>query len=166
MKKLILVFLLFCVATGFQIIPLAFSACSTDPNNPTILPGFTITAGKTIYWRVRAIAPDYGIYGGYVDVNAGSNPPWVTFGPRIAPDFNQYVFAPKNLACDGNVADPNTTLIVSRQIAVTPPLVITGNWIIKFSTTDGGSQANYWQIPFVVIPPPRTGVSGDAGADK
>ncbi|MGD0077050.1 MAG: hypothetical protein ABSB91_00330 [Sedimentisphaerales bacterium] len=164
MKRFLLLVLIIFTA-GPLIIQPAHSACSTDPNSPTILPGFTITAGKTINWRVRAIDSDYGIYGGYVDVVAGSNPVWVIFGPRIAPDVNQYVFAPKNLTCDGNMADPNTTLIVSRQITISPPVIFTGNSAINFSTTDANG-ISYWRIPFAVIPPPRIGMSGDAGADQ
>jgi hypothetical protein len=115
-------------------------------------------------WRLRAVDPDYGVWGGYVDIVAGSNPAWVTFGPRVAPDVNQYAFAPKNLNCVGDVTDPNVTFVASRRIKIAPPANVYGNFDIKFSTTDS-NQTSYWRIPFVVSRPQNMGVTSNAGPD-
>jgi len=112
----------------------------------------------------QAIDPDYSAQSGsYLDINLVSAPAWVKFGPRTAPDTNQYTFA-HNVDCEGNTLDPSRMYVISKSVTISPPDKIQGSYEIRWSASDGNA-VTWLRIPFVVTRPPNELPAGEAGID-
>jgi hypothetical protein len=155
MKRLILI-LLILAGTAFG------ATCSTDPNNPNVLPGFTVEAGKILYWRIVAVDPCFDPNSSFVDVVnvTGKNEPWVSFGNRVFPDNNQYSWLPK-VSCSGKSIDYNSAFVASRDVQINPPVTVSGNFNLNYlCRSNDANLTTYWRTPFTVTPPKELISSG------